>query len=281
MRARKAGQCAREYGRGVTNGERRETDGAHRRLRRPGRAQAQAPAGPGEREGDGRDERPGQPGQRIELRHEGAEDRNAVEEWEVEPRQHHDARRIVGAGGAVGAFQDEADETRDSHAEPEADDDLVGAQAGHDQRHQEADQPTDRSGGDDREQCAAGRGRDFDRDQRARQHHRFEAEIDETAHAIDEAADRREQERRCRQHRRVDEEVDHDAALLRAHPTPNCATAKIITAPCRISTISIGTLLKSWMFAPAEDSAPNRMDATTTPVAELRARSAIAIPVNP
>ena len=64
-------------------------------------------------------------------------------------------------------------------------------------------------------------------------------------------------------------------------PKPSCATAKIITAPCKISTISIGTLLKSWMFAPADDSAPNRMEAIATPKAELRASSAIATPVKP
>ena len=45
----------------------------------------------------------------------------------------------------------------------------------------------------------------------------------------------------------------HEADLRRIQPRRNCATAKTITAPFRISTISIGTLLNSWMFAPAED----------------------------
>ena len=51
--------------------------------------------------------------------------------------------------------------------------------------------------------------------------------------------------------------VDHARRLRRRGA--NFATAKIITAPCRICTISIGTSLNSWMVAPAEDSAPNRI----------------------
>ena len=54
-----------------------------------------------------------------------------------------------------------------------------------------------------------------------------------------------------------------------------------MTAPCRISTISIGTLLNSWMLAPADDRAPNSTAATATPAAELRASRAIAMPVKP
>ena len=103
-----------------------------------------------------------------------------------------------------------------------------------------------------------GRGGHLDRDERAGQHHRLEAEVDEAADPIDEAADRREQDRRRHQHRRVKEEIDHGATLWPAQPKPNCATAKIMTAPCRISTISIGTLLNNWMVAPAEDSAPKQ-----------------------
>ena len=70
-------------------------------------------------------------------------------------------------------------------------------------------------------------------------------------------------------------------APLRARPAPNLATAKIMTAPWRISTISIGTSLNNWIVAPADDSAPNRTAPTATPIAELRPSTAIAMPVNP
>ena len=60
-------------------------------------------------------------------------------------------------------------------------------------------------GGERGERRAAGRGRDLHRDERAGQHHRFEAEIDEAADAIDEAADGRQQDRRRHQHRGVEE----------------------------------------------------------------------------
>ena len=103
--------------------------------------------------------------------------------------------------------------------------------------------------------------RDNHRYERAGQHHRFEAEIDEAADTVDETADRREQDRGRHHQRGMEEGVDHGALLRRFQMSPRFATAKIITAPCRISTISIGTSLNSWMLAPAEDRAPNRMAA--------------------
>ena len=87
--------------------------------------------------------------------------------------------------------------------------------------------------------------RDNHRYERAGQHHRFEAEIDEAAETVDETADRSKQNRSRHHERCMEEGVDHGALLRRFHMSPRFATAKIITAPCRISTISIGTSLNS------------------------------------
>ena len=87
--------------------------------------------------------------------------------------------------------------------------------------------------------------RDNHRYERARQHHEFEAEIDEATDTVDETPDRRKENRRRHHERCMEEGVDHGALLRRFHMSPRSATAKIITAPCRISTISIGTSLNS------------------------------------
>ena len=69
MRARRAPQSAPAKTVEASRiGERREADGAHRRLRGAGSAQPQAPARALQREGGERHERPGGPGQRVEMR---------------------------------------------------------------------------------------------------------------------------------------------------------------------------------------------------------------------
>jgi hypothetical protein len=156
---------------------------------------------------------------------------NAVEKGDVQARKHHDPRRIISARNAVEALQQVPHEAGHCDGEAQADDDLVGPQPSDHERHHQSDDGADCSCRDCRQRRARGRRGDLDCDERAGQHHRLEAQVDEAADPVDEAADSREEDRGCRQNRGVKEEIDHEATLWPAQPKPNCATAKIMTAP--------------------------------------------------
>ena len=151
------------------------------------------------------------------MRNDRAENRDAVEKWKVEARQHDDAGRIVGAGDAIGALQEEANQSRDRDVEAQPDDDLVGAKPRDDEGHREAKEGPGRSSSNVAKRRARGRRGTSTATSAPASIIDSRPKLTRPPMRLTRPPIAASKYRRRRQHRRMEEEVDH-ARRSRAGP---------------------------------------------------------------